>query len=98
MSKMRVNEYERRGTKISHKNYFWEVNNNEIQKLQMKTAVEITCFFSESYLRSPIAGMNFNITEPRRSTTTLPDYAIYIEMNDEIYCRLRSKIYELMTL
>lgn len=35
---------------------------------------EVTCLFSLSYLRSPIAGKNLNIMTPRRSTTRLPDY------------------------
>jgi len=37
-------------------------------------AKTITCLFSQSYLRSPIECMKVIIIEPRRSTTTVPDY------------------------
>lgn len=47
--------------------------------------MEITWFFSQSYLRSPMAGVNFNMTTPRRLTTRFPDYTIYKEMNEEIH-------------
>jgi hypothetical protein len=42
--------------------------------LKRKELRKVTCLFSESYLRSPIAGKNVNIMTPRRSTIRLPDY------------------------
>ena len=46
-----------------------------IKKKKNRELIEVTCLFSLSYLRSPIAGKNFNNMTPRRSTTRVPDYA-----------------------